>query len=367
MTIRFLFLVGQLKAGGSERQLCYLLRGLKSEALEPAVCVWNYAEDDVYVDQLKRLDIPVFSLPQGGRFQKLSAFRRIVRDLRPEVVHSYSFYTNFAAHYGAHGTPAQAIGSVRSDFLLDRRQLGPLMGNLNARWPRRQVFNSRNALENAQRSGGVFVPPQCCVVRNGVDLDAFRPASGSSGAVLRMLGVGSLTPVKRWDRLIEAAAALRARREAFSVQIVGEGALRGDLEAQIAASALQDRVTLPGFLPDIASVMQEADVLIHPSETEGCPNVVMEAMACGLPVVANRVGEGQYLVEDGVTGFLIERGDAAALVDRIGRLVAQPALRKQMGVQGRAVAEKTFGLQRFVDEMLTAYAEMGWNAPVYSH
>ena len=366
MTVRFLFLVGQLRAGGSERQVYYLVRGLQREALEPAVCVWNYKADDVYVARLKRLDIPVLALPQGGRLQKMNAFRRIVHDLRPEVVHSYSFYTNFAAYYGARGTPARAIGSVRSDFLLDQRQLGPLVSRLNARWPRRQVFNSHNAFENVRHSGGFFVPAQCCVVRNGIDLDTFRPLSLSSGAVPRILGVGSLIRVKRWDRLVEAAAVLKARGAAFSVEIIGEGSLRGELEAQIAASALQDCVTLPGYHPDVAAAMQQADMLVHPSETEGCPNVVMEAMACGLPVVANRVGESRYLVEDGTTGFLIERGDAAALVDRISRLLDQPALRRRMGARGRVVAEQTFGVQRFVDEMLAAYVEMGWNAPVYA-
>ena len=71
-----------------------------------------------------------------------------------------------------------------------------------------------------------------------------------------------MIPVKRWDRLVEAAAALKARGAAFSLQILGEGALRGDLEAQIAASALQGCVTLPGYLPDVAAAMQEAPTML---------------------------------------------------------------------------------------------------------
>ena len=363
MTVRFLYLVGQLKAGGSERQLYYLLRGLKHKQLKPAVCVWNYAEEEVYVARLKALDVPVFPLPRhGSRLQKLRAFRRIVRELRPEVVHSYSFFTNVAVHVATQGMPALAFGSVRSDFLLDRRQLGPLRSRLNARWPRRQIFNSANAFDNARRGGGLFVPAACRVVRNGIDLDAFRPTARRSEGAVRVLGVGWLVSLKRWDRLIRAAAALKAQGLAFRVQIVGEGALRADLEAQVRTAALQDCVALPGYLADIPAAMQAADFLVHPSDTEGCPNVVMEAMACGLPVIANRVGESTALVEDGETGFLIDAGDEAALVDRMSRLIEQPALRERMGARGRAVAEKAFGLAYFVEAMLDAYEALGWNA-----
>ncbi len=364
LPVRFLYLVGQLGAGGAERQLYTLVQGLGSRQFTPAVCVWNFEEDEAYVERLKALGVRVLALPrEGSRFQKLRALRSMVQRLRPEVIHSYTFFTNFAAYWGAYGTSALAIGSVRSNYLFDLQKGGRVQGSLNARWPRRQIFNSYNALENARRSQGLLVPTQCRVVRNGVDLETFRPQGQHSGSDVRILGVGSLLPLKRWDRLITAAAVLKSQGLSFRIQIVGEGVLRSELEAQIGASDLHDYVEMTGYLPNIPEVMQQADFLVHPSDTEGCPNVVMEAMACGLPVVASRAGESKYLIEEGMTGFLVGPDDDAVLADRMRMLIQQPDVRKQMGMQGRATAEKEFGMKPFVDTMLASYRALGWAGP----
>jgi hypothetical protein len=97
MKCRILYLVGQLSPGGSERQLYYLLKRIDRARYQPEVVVWNFCEADTYVHQIRALGVPLHSFPGGwSRFMKLRAFRRIVEQLKPEVVHSYA-YTNFAA------------------------------------------------------------------------------------------------------------------------------------------------------------------------------------------------------------------------------------------------------------------------------
>src|SRR5262249_53998062 len=146
MTCGLLYLIGELHTGGAERQLYYLLRTMDRERYRPAVAVWNYCEQDLHVPQIRALGVPLYSFPQTlSRVAKLSALRRLVGQLVPEVIHSYSFYTNFAAYWAAVGRRAVAVGSVRNDFVWDKKASGPLLGALSARWPGNQICNSYSA------------------------------------------------------------------------------------------------------------------------------------------------------------------------------------------------------------------------------
>ena len=98
---RILFLVGQLGPGGLERQLYYLLRSMDRERFQPAVVVWNFSREDVYVSRIGALRVPIYALPEGSRISKLAELTQLVRRLNPEIVHSYTFFTNFAAYWSA--------------------------------------------------------------------------------------------------------------------------------------------------------------------------------------------------------------------------------------------------------------------------
>ena len=113
MKCRLLYLVGQLRAGGLERQLYYLLQSMDRESYQPAVAVWHFCESDPYVARLRALGVPLHPFaPSLSIPAKLSAFRRLVARLNPEAVHSYSFYTNFAAHWGTLGLRAVQVLSL---------------------------------------------------------------------------------------------------------------------------------------------------------------------------------------------------------------------------------------------------------------
>src|SRR5262249_23316235 len=150
---------------------------------QPAVVVWNCAEADIYVPRIRALQVPLYTFSPGlSSAAKLRVFRRWVRQLAPEVVHSYTFFTNFAAYWGGKGTPALAVGSIRCDFTFELQSTGLWVGRLSARWPRAQICNSAVAAENVRRGHSPFVPRHLYVVRNGLDLEQFRstlpPARG---------------------------------------------------------------------------------------------------------------------------------------------------------------------------------------------
>lgn len=358
---RLLYLIGGLRTGGSERQLYYLLRTIDRKCYKPEVVVWNFREEDTYAPQIRKLGITLHAFSPGmSGYQKLWGLRRLVVRLKPQVIHSYSFYTNFAAWYATFGTSSVAIGAMRSDFDYDRNSSGKVLGALSLRWPRMQIYNSAAAADRVWMHGGWFLPRRVVVVRNGLDLEEFRKFPLSMDGDARILAVGSLLPVKRWDRLLAAASILKTMGLEFQLAICGGGPLREDLQQRARTLEVLDRVHFMGEQNDMARIFASSCFLAHVADSEGCPNVIMEAMACGRPVVAMDAGDIPFLVEDGKTGFVVRRGDDAAFADRIARLIADRTLCLRMGEAGRAKAELEFGLNRLADETLAIYHNAGW-------
>jgi glycosyltransferase involved in cell wall biosynthesis len=291
---------------------------------------------------------------------RLKAFCHVIRQLKPEVIHSYSFHTNCAAWWAALATNAVAIGAIRTEFTQATQEDGPWLGRFCGRWPRAHICNSLAAAENARQSKSPFVPGQLHVVRNGLDLQRFRAVPLSTAGPACILGVGSLLPVKRWDRLLGAALSLKRQGLDFVVRIVGDGPLRESLNEQAQTLGVADCAAFMGHRDDIPDLLAQATFLVHTSDSEGCPNVVMEAMACGRAVVATGVGDTASLVDHEKTGFVVPRGNDAALVDRMAILIADRELCRRMGKAGHIKAEREFGLDRLVSETLAAYRAAGW-------
>jgi len=361
VTCRLLYVVGRLHTGGLERQLYYLLRSMDRERYKPAVAAWNFSEQDLYVGRIRELGVPVYSFPnEASGFEKLGAFRDLVGQLEPEVVHSYSFYTNFSAHWAARGRRIVAVGSVRSDFLWAKTETGPCLGRLSAYYPRHQIFNSYSAAQTVSAMRSPFVPRHFFVVRNSIDFEHFHDLPLQTNGPACILGVGYLLPIKRWERLLLAAQALKLQGLNCLIRIAGDGPLRNDLEDKSRALGLAPSVTFLGHIDKIHDLLAEATFLVHTADSEGCPNAVMEAMACGRAVVATDAGDIPMLVENGKSGFVVGHHDKAALVERMATLISDRELCRSMGQLARAKAEREFGLGRLVEETLAVYRSAGW-------
>lgn len=359
---RLLYVIGQLALGGSERQLFYLLENLDRSRYQPCLVTWNYDPREKYYRDIDALKIPIYGLPAvWSPIAKLRAFRNLARTLAPEVIHSYGFYTNFAAYYAARGAGALAVGSLRSDVVRSLESGGVLRGVLNSRWPHCHISNSVVCMEAARRYSSFFVPKQHVVVRNGLDLNSFRPSDDTAAKSAYVAGVGSLVPVKRWDRLLKAVqTVMSVGVKDARFRLAGDGPLRSELERSASELGVSHAVEFLGATHDIPAFLQGAKFLVHTAESEGCPNAVMEAMAAGRAIVATDAGDIPYLVEDGKTGFVVRQEDDEALADRIVRLWTSPDLCRQMGNDARAKAEQEFELSLFVTRTLDAYRAAGW-------
>jgi glycosyltransferase involved in cell wall biosynthesis/peptidoglycan/xylan/chitin deacetylase (PgdA/CDA1 family) len=199
---------------------------------------------------------------------------------------------------------------------------------------------------------------------HGLDLKRFRPVSKPppNGHPLRILAVGSLLECKGFRHLIEACRLLAARGLDFRATIAGGGPLEEELRGLVSREGLQDRVQLTGFVTEGALVplYQAADVFVLPALPEihwGIPNVLIEALACEIPVVTTPLPSVSELVEHGRTGLLIEEPDPERIASSVESLARDPEMRARMGRQGRARVEQAFDLDRNIEaivERLTA-------------
>lgn len=171
--------------------------------------------------------------------------------------------------------------------------------------------------------------------------------------------VAVLRPQKDPLLAVRAAALMDGEAAArFRLAIVGNGELRGAVEAEIERCGVSDRVRWFPFEGGVQRYLAALDVLVLPSAWEALPLSVLEAMSCGLPVIATRVGGVPEAVQDGVTGELVEPGDAEGLAAAMGRLLGSEQLRRRLGDRGRFEWERSFRSEAMVDATAHLYEEL---------
>ncbi|HEV3447060.1 MAG TPA: glycosyltransferase, partial [Gemmataceae bacterium] len=254
-----------------------------------------------------------------GRFLYWSvrrAFQRSLREFRPELVYAPWAYPDgwAAVRLGQEAGLPVVLKVLGSDFLLLSEHPEKRGGTLQALRQADAVIAVSRDLANRMASNGVD-SHKIDVIYDGIDQSLFHPGPkaearirlGLPGGLPTLLFVGNLVAVKAIDILIEACARLSNRVAKFQCLLIGEGPLRPQLERQARRCGLAERVRFVGpvandSLPDW---YRAADVLVLPSHSEGVPNVLLEAAACGTPWVASRVGGVPEIAHLGVTRLVL--------------------------------------------------------------
>lgn len=197
-------------------------------------------------------------------------------------------------------------------------------------------------------------------VHHGLDTRALSGSDRSKSYPPVVLSVGQLKEKKGLRYLIEAASLLAQSGQGFHVVVAGDGPLRSELESLVESIDLSGRVTFTGAVPhgEVLRLMQEATVFVLPAvvaadgDRDGIPNVILEAMAMGVPVVSTRHSGIPEAVIDGETGRLVATNDAGALARAISEMLGDPETARQMGHAGQARVAERFDLGRNVDALL---------------
>jgi glycosyltransferase involved in cell wall biosynthesis len=222
-----------------------------------------------------------------------------------------------------------------------------------------------DSLRNETRAYGLD-PPKARVIRQGVDPNVFRPNGRHPDTHrLDLVAIGWMTWVKGYEFALLAVRRLVDRGVPVHYEILGDDAGAEGREAErvchtIADLGLDRHVRLAGAIPsaEVARRLAKSDVLLHASVDEGLPTVVLEALACGVPVVATDCGGVSEALTDGVEGFVVPPRDPGRLADAVQRLWESPELRARMGEAGRATATARFTLERQLDEFDALYREV---------
>ena len=367
--------VYRFAVGGLENGVVNLINRLPAARWRHAILSLTEVEPQMRA-RIHRSDVEYIELCKrpGHLWRAYPRLVALLRGLNPAVVHTRNLAaleTQVAARlagvpvriHGEHGWDVHDPDGASRKYQWVRRAYRPFVQHY--------VALSRQIETYLQRAVGV---PAASISHlcNGVDMARFAlpAAAGDRRAVLRsapfslagdilVIGtVGRLQGVKDQALLLRAFAqavtlqpALRARGR---LVIVGDGPLRGELQGHIDALGLRELAWLAGEQAEVPAWLRSFDLFVLPSRSEGISNTILEAMACGLPVLATDVGGNAELVEAGVTGDLVPAGDTAALAASLLAAFDGPARLQAQGAAGRRRVEQRFSL----DAMVAGYESM---------
>jgi len=296
----------------------------------------------------------------GGRgFERARRLAAAVRRDRVDVVHAWLFIAN---GYALVARALAALTGAVPPLITSARNCkvqGTVSRLVNAaafRGSAAIVVNSRDVAEYVVKQYGA-PRARIRVINNGIDTVRFRPPDAPVNGSGPIVTVGRLVEQKNHALFLQAAAQLAAVRPGVRFVIVGDGPLRADLERQAQTLGLGAQVTFAGERRDVDALLRSASLFWLTSRWEGMPNVVLEAMATGVPPVVTDVGGTRELVRSGVEGFVVASGDVTDLVARSRTLLDDGATWQRCSAAARARAEE-FSVSRMVARLAALYADV---------
>lgn len=364
----------RLDVGGLENGLVNLINRMPAERFRHAIiCLTDYS---AFRRRIQRSDVAVFALhkPPGNNLVVHFKLWRLLMQLRPDIVHTRNIgaleATLPAALAGVsvrihseHGYDVADLDGSNQKYQWIRRALKPFV---------HQYIALSRDLERYLREK-IHVPAtRVAQVYNGVDTTLFHPAragreslpcQGFAGPDQFVIGtVGRMQAVK--DPVTLARAFVRllhvmpdgARR--LRLVMVGDGPFKQQALTVIEEAGAAKLVWFAGERDDVARIMRGLDLFVLPSIAEGISNTILEAMACGLPILATRVGGNPELIETGVTGTLVPRDDAESMAHAMRVYAESAELCRRHGSAARLTVERKFGMAAMVDAYMMIYDKL---------
>jgi glycosyltransferase involved in cell wall biosynthesis len=331
---RVLFALPSLRGGGAERVVVTILRHLDRTRFEPHLLLVEAVGP--YLGDVP-VDVPVHVLAASRLRRALPDLVRNVRAVAPDVVVSTQGYLNFALLLLRRFVPSSrlVVREVIGERYLENSRFQPLF----YRWYLREVRRADRIVVQSDVARDEMIarvaarPGQIVRVYNPVDVERIRAQAALEPSPLagpgpHVVAAGRLGHQKGFDMLLDAFASARARGVDGRLTILGEGPDRAALEGRAARLGIGDVVRFAGFVANPFAYLAAADLFVLSSRYEGLPNVVLEALACGCPVVAFDCPRGvREIVRSGRNGVLLPPEDVAGLGDTLVRLLRAPAER----------------------------------------
>lgn len=346
--------------GGSERHLLALLPALREHGVEPSFVGLDdpHGAPEPFYAALEQGRIPFARVPSGYDADPRLPFRiaRAARAFHPDLVHTH------LVHADVHGAAAAAL--LRLPLVSTKHNDDPFRAGLFRYVERLLAGRARRVIaitESLARFNMTRVGiPRAKLVVVHYGLDVPPPSWGDNpplelpAAARVLLALSRLVPQKGLDVAVRALPAIRERHPAAALVIAGEGPEREALERLAASLGVGDAVFLPGRAGDVSTLLERAELLVHPARWEGFGLVLLEAMLASKPVVATRVSSIPEIVVDGETGRLVAPDNPSALAEAVVDVLDDPG---SLGAAGRARALERFSAGEMARRTAAVYAD----------
>jgi glycosyltransferase involved in cell wall biosynthesis len=335
------------------------------------VCAYMHPPGDPGFEQLRRraraLGAPLRSVPDRGAWdgRVLAHLLRLCRQERVAIWHGHDYKSDAIGLLLRPFWPMHLVTTVHGWGVAGARPLYQRIDRLCLPRYRRVICVSEDLRRQCLACG---VPEDRCVqIDNAIDTEQFRRTCAVGAAKVRLgipadrlvVGaIGRLSGEKGYDRLIRAADLLLDAGLDLELVIVGEGDQRPQLEALIAALGRGDRIRLPGYRAETRPWYEAMDVLALSSLSEGLPNVLLEAMALEVPVVATRIADIPRLITPERDGLLVEPGSVADLAGALTRLLRDDGLRARLRREGLATIQRGYRFEVRMQKVRALYDEL---------
>lgn len=359
---RVLVVITRADIGGAVIHMLGLITALEAE-VEFHLAV---GPDDALADraarsgaQLHRVQHLVRTVSPIDDARAVAGLVSLVRRLDPDVIHAHTFKAGLASRLAGLITRTPVIYTPHGWRFSDGnpwlwRLIGPLV-EASLACATAKVICVSLAEMDAATNRRVLRPDKAAVIHNGITDSPLRAGMAERSGSMRIVVVARMAPPKDHETVLRALAGVAFP---YDLLLIGDGPRRPALEALARRLGVADRVRFLGARLDVARLLQDAEVLVLSSFSEGFPLTVLEGMRAGLPVVATAVGGVPEAVSDGETGILVPPGDSAALAAALEALAHSADLRRRMGLAGRQVYEARFRLEQQSEATLQIYREV---------
>ncbi len=355
--LRIALLIGDLNISGAQKQAIYIARALSSMG---AIVQAYYTSDGFRMEILRDAGIDTVCF---GRFKpriaRMAHLTALLRAFDPHIVFSTRTYLNLYGGLAAKFLPARMIGTLRSVLEFEHELAGPQLRWM-IRLPDLLAVNSYMAQEQVLEIGWASAE-NVTVLENVIDLDEFDVATRSAVECPRdpaktLLWIGRIVQQKRPDLLLAVLDLVRQREPDVHIMVVGDGDQRAVTEQRARELGLAQHLTFLGRRSDVSALLAQcAAVLVQTSEYEGFSNVLLEAMAARLPVVAMDAGDTRRIVEEGQTGYVVPVGAVDQMASHILNLLADRERAAQLGAAGRARAEQVYSTDQLPARLIALF------------
>jgi len=367
MKTKIIIVIDHLGLGGAQQQVLEYLKYADRNQYDIRIVNLD-ASYNFLGDKMSELGFGVISISHRGffNFGTIIKLTRLFKKEKPDIVHTYLLTADCYGRLAAWLAGIKCIISSVRNIDCWKKWHHMYVDRLLARVTREVVINADIIRSFLMEKEGI---PDKKITRiyNGIDLRRFEGLRGrrelrtefnipNDALIVGM--VSRFSAQKDYKTFLKAAENILNKRDDVYFLAVGEGALREELEREVKSRKCGEKIIFTGLRRDVPHVMGMMDVGVLSTNYEGCPNVVLEYMACSKPVVATNVDGCPELIVEGKTGFLVPSADPAALAESLLKLLEDKFLREKMGAAGRARIENEFTSERLAGNIEALYASL---------